>query len=60
MPSSLCLQMTKNEGRGLLPWQHGNKVFTAKSHTMNYYCPKRHMYQMLTVIYEIMIKVQNK
>ena len=25
---------------------HGNKVFTAKSHTMHYYCPKRHMYQM--------------
>ena len=25
---------------------HGNKVFTAKSHTMHYCCPKRPMYQM--------------
>ena len=25
---------------------HANKVFTAKSHTMHYYCHKRHMYQM--------------
>ena len=24
---------------------HGNKVFTVKSHTMHYYCPKRHIYQ---------------
>ena len=26
--------------------RHGNNVFTAKSHTMYYCCPKRHMYQM--------------
>ena len=25
---------------------HGNKLFTAKSHTMHYYCPKRHMYKL--------------
>ena len=25
---------------------HGNKVFIAKSHTVHYYCPKRHMHQM--------------
>ena len=25
---------------------HGNKFFTAKSHTMHYYCPKRQVCQM--------------
>ena len=35
-----------NEGWGLLPWQQS--LFTAKSHTMHYYCPKKHMYQMIS------------